>query len=215
MEKKHETDLTLAERRKECLETIKRLKGKARLEYIWEYYKFLLVFVIAAVLVISTVVTMIQNSRQNFVLSIAVVDTDKKFDQTNKELAEKIQKALKLPENEQVQVDTAVSSVDSQENEAKLTIVMSPVSENDIVICGQEVYDKYKKTGVFKKLNAVLGEHLGRYKKYMTNGQLDLKKCQNQELLACVTYTPAYILVLNHSQNENEVQKFINYITQS
>ena len=76
MEKKHESDLTPAERRKERLETIRRLKGKARLEYIWEYYRFLLVFVIAAVLVISTVVTMIRGAQQNIVLSIAIVDAD-------------------------------------------------------------------------------------------------------------------------------------------
>ena len=90
MEKKHESDLTPAERRKERLETIRRLRGKARLEYIWEYYRFLLVFVIAAVLVISTAVTMIRNSRENIVLSIAVVDADKQTGQTNEELAEQI-----------------------------------------------------------------------------------------------------------------------------
>lgn len=212
MEKKHESDLTPAERRKERLETIRRLRGKARLEYIWEYYRFLLVFVIAAVLVISTAVTMIRNSRENIVLSIAVVDADKQTGQTNEELAEQIQKALKLPENQQVQVDTAASSVDSQENEAKLTMVMSPVSENDIVICGQEVYDKYKETGVFKEPDDVLGEDAGKYETYMTNGQLDLRKCYNQELLDCADYIPAYILVLDHSQNENEVRNFIDYI---
>ena len=212
MEKKHESDLTPAERRKERLETIRRLRGKARLEYIWEYYRSLLVFVIAAVLVISTAVTMIRNSRENIVLSIAVVDADKQTGQTNEELAEQIQKALKLPENQQVQVDTAASSVDSQENEAKLTMVMSPVSENDIVICGQEVYDKYKETGVFKEPDDVLGEDAGKYETYMTNGQLDLRKCYNQELLDCADYIPAYILVLDHSQNENEVRNFIDYI---
>lgn len=212
MEKKHESDLTPAERRKERLETIRRLRGKARLEYIWEYYRSLLVFVIAAVLVISTAVTMIRNSRENIVLSIAVVDADKQTGQTNEELAEQIQKVLKLPENQQVQVDTAASSVDSQENEAKLTMVMSPVSENDIVICGQEVYDKYKETGVFKEPDDVLGEDAGKYETYMTNGQLDLRKCYNQELLDCADYIPAYILVLDHSQNENEVRNFIDYI---
>lgn len=215
MEKKHESDLTPAERRKERLETIRRLRGKARLEYMWEYYRFLLVFVIAAVLVISTAVTMIRNSRENIVLSIAVVDADKQTGQTNEELAEQIQKALKLPENQQVQVDTAASSVDSQENEAKLTMVMSPVSENDIVICGQEVYDKYKETGVFKEPDDVLGEDAGKYETYMTNGQLDLRKCYNQELLDCADYIPAYILVLDHSQNESGVQKFISYLTES
>lgn len=215
MEKKHESDLTPAERRKERLETIRRLRGKARLEYMWEYYRFLLVFVIAAVLVISTAATMIHNSRQNIVLSIAVVDADKQAGRTNEELAEQIQKALKLPENQQVQVDTAASSIDSQENEAKLTMVMSPVSENDIVICEQEVYDKYKETGVFKEPDDVLGEDAGRYEAYMTNGQLDLRKCYNQELLDCADYIPAYILVLDHSQNERGVQKFISYLTES
>lgn len=211
MEKKHESDLTPAERRKERLETIRRLKGKARLEYIWEYYRFLLVFVIAAVLVISTAATMIRNSRENIVLSIAVVDADKQTGQTNEALAEQIQKALKLPENQQVQVDTAASSVDSQENEAKLTMVMSPVSENDIVICGQEVYDKYKETGVFKEPDEVLGEDAGNYETYMTNGQLDLSKCPAMESLQCVSYSPAYILVLDHSQNERGVQEFIDW----
>ena len=213
MEKKYESDLTPAEKRKERLKTIKRLKGKARLEYIWEYYRFLLVFVIAAVLVISTAVTMIRNSQQNIVLSIAVVDADKQIDQTNEELAEQIHTALKLPENEQVKVHTAVSSVESQENEAKLTMVMSPVSENDIVICGQDVYDKFKDTGVFQEISSVLKGNIEKYQNILTNGQLDLAKCPNQELAECVTDTPAYVLVLNHSQNEAIVKMFIHYIT--
>lgn len=213
MKKKHESDLTPAERRKERLETIKRLKGTARLEYIWEYYNFLVVFVIAAALVISTIVTMVRNSQQNIVLSIAIVDADKQTDQTNTELEEQIRNCLKLSENERVQIDTAASTVETEENKAKLTMVMSPVSENDIVICGQEVYDKYKETGVFKEPNEMLGEDAGKYERYMTNGQLDLSKCHNKEISGCVSYNPAYILVLDHSQNENEVRKLISYVT--
>lgn len=213
MKKKHESDLTPAERRKERLETIKRLKGTARREYIWEYYNFLVVFVIAAALVISTIVTMVRNSQQNIVLSIAIVDADKQTDQTNTELEEQIRNCLKLSENERVQIDTAASTVETEENKAKLTMVMSPVSENDIVICGQEVYDKYKETGVFKEPNEMLGEDAGKYERYMTNGQLDLSKCHNKEISGCVSYNPAYILVLDHSQNENEVRKLISYVT--
>lgn len=213
MEKKHESDLTPAERRKGRLETIRRLKGKARLEYIWEYYRFLLVFVIAAVLVISTVVTMIRGAQQNIVLSIAIVDADQQTGLTNIELEEQLRTALKLPENERVKIDTAASTAETEENEAKLTMVMSPVSENDIVICSQEVYDKYKETGVFKEPEEVLGEETGIYKRYMTNGQLDLSKCPEQESTGCVSYNPAYILVLDHSQNESKVRKLISYVT--
>lgn len=120
MEKKHESDLTPAERRKDRFETIRQLKGRARLEYIWEYYKFLLVFVIAAVLVTSTVVTMIRGSQQNIVLSIAIVDANQQTGLTNTELEEQLRTALKLPENEQVKIDTAASTAETEENEAKL-----------------------------------------------------------------------------------------------
>ncbi len=40
---KYESDMTRAEKRKQRIETIRKLKGKARLEYLWTYYRSFLV----------------------------------------------------------------------------------------------------------------------------------------------------------------------------
>ena len=81
MEKKYESDLTRREKWQKQMGTIRKLKGKERLEYLWQYYKIIPAFCLVIVLVVYTVAVMISNSMNDTLLSVVVVDSAKTSDE--------------------------------------------------------------------------------------------------------------------------------------
>ena len=70
--------------------TIRRLKGKDRLEYLWQYYKAVLVALVAVVLVIYTAAVMIAMPCRILLLSIVIVDSEITSDEAAAELEQGI-----------------------------------------------------------------------------------------------------------------------------
>ena len=205
---KYESDMTRAEKRKQRIETIRKLKGKARLEYLWTYYRSFLVVAAACIFGFCIVATMIHNLTRDTALSVAIVDAVRQPRQAEEELEQKIGKAMELPEKREVQIDVSASSADTDENKAKLTMVMSSVGGYDVVICGIDVYDKYKNAGAFRDITEILGTEYDRYKPYMTDGELDLTKCPGWINKTYITYSPAYVCVLNNAEHIETVKSF-------
>lgn len=210
MEIKYESDMTKREKWMKQWKTIQSLRGRARLEYLWTYYRFVLVIVVVIVFIICTIITILHNLAQDTVLSIAFVDAVRQSQQMDEKLEREIGMAMGLSENKKVQIDTSASSIHTDENIAKLTMVMSSVSGNDIVICGQEVYEKYKNAGAFREIKEILGVEYEKYKPYMTNGELDLSKCPGWTNKEYIIYSPAYVCILNSSEHIQEQQKFLD-----
>ncbi len=65
MEKKYESDLSRQEKLEQQWKTIRSLKGKKKLEYLWSYYKVILVILLAVILVVYTAGVMIRNGKEN------------------------------------------------------------------------------------------------------------------------------------------------------
>lgn len=209
---KHESDMTRKEKWAQRIKTIKNLKGKARLEYLWTYYRSWLVVAAAIVFVICTGVTMVRNLTQNTVLSIVFVDAVRQPQQAEEKLEQELGKAMGLSGNQKIQVDTSASSADTDDNQAKLTMEISSVSGNDIVICGREVYEKYKNAGAFQDVRGILESGYEKYKPYMTDGELDLSKCPAWTDKKFIIYSPAYVCVLNSSEHRKEVEGFFHAV---
>lgn len=208
----YESDLSPKERRQKEWQTIKNLKGKKRLEYLWAYYKFVLVILIIAILAGYMVYTMVSNMNRNKILSVAVVDSilqdQETIDQMETDLLEYIGAKGK---HDEVQIDASISSAEDQANTTKLTLSILPTGENDIVICGQEVYDRFKEQGAFTPIEEILGGSYSEYEEFMTNGEIDLSKCE--EWNDIITYSPAYVCVLADSGHPDETLAFLSYLT--
>lgn len=212
MELVYESDLSPKEKRKRNWDTIRSLRGKKRLEYLWAYYRFVIVIVLAVLFAVCTIGTMVRNMSQNPVLSIVIVDAVQDDSESDENLEESIRNYIGAEgKHDQVQIDTSVSSADTDENTAKLTVAMSSVSDNDVIICNQTVYDKFKEAGAFKDPKEVLGDTYSEFVPYMTNGVIDISKCPGwtEEML---TYSPAYVCVLNSSPHEEQAAVFMEYL---
>ena len=208
MEKKYESDLTKREKWQKQMETIRRLKGRERLEYLWQYYKIVPAFCLVIVLVVYTVAVMISNSLNDTLLSIVVVDSAKSSDEAAAELQDDILNIVGTGgKHDYVETVLSATSADTEGNIAKLRVSLSTAGEADVVVCGENVYEEYSAQGAFADMEELLGDSYGDYEEYMTDGQIDLTKCPDSFLSDYAEYSPAYLCVLVHSERtENAVE---------
>lgn len=197
VEMKHESDLTAYEKRKYGWRTIRSLKGKKRMQYFWDYYRYILIVIAICILLISIVINMYQNLSNRPLLTIAVVDANHRDEEHLLKLKEELKKVVD-PSNKQgeVYIDTSASSLGTQGNQAKLAILMSVVSDTDIVICNQEVYDRFKKEDIFGDILELTDNQMWIEGNYLT-------------------YKSAYLCVLKKTKKTKEIDTIIDYYQKS
>jgi hypothetical protein len=212
MDKKYESDLTFKEKRKLELQKIKNLSWQKRMEYLWTYYRYLIIVALAVILVIGTGVTMFQNQQRTQLLSIAIIDANPDKITAIEELKEELLSYLgQKNKQDEVFIDTAATSVDTEENTAKLVMVMSVVSDTDVVVCNQEVYDKFRYESIFVDWKELLGDEYETYETYMTDGIIDLSRMSKWEEGGYTSYSPAYLCVLKKSEHLEKARSFLDY----
>ena len=193
--------------------TIRRLKGKDRLEYLWQYYKAVLVAVIAVVLVVYTVAVMIRGAMQDTLLSIVVVDSEITSDEAAAELEQGILDIIGTGgKHDHVETVLTATSVENDENIMKLRVSLSTAGEADVVVCGESVYEEYASQGAFADMEEVLGDEYDSCAGYMTDGQVDLTKCPESFLNRYAGYSPAYLCVLSHSEHTENAAELIKAV---
>ena len=150
--------------------TIRRLKGKDRLEYLWQYYKAVLVALVAVVLVIYTAAVMIGNAMQDTLLSIVIVDSEITSDEAAAELEQGILDIIGTGgKHDHVETVLTATSVENDENIMKLRVSLSTAGEADVVVCGESVYEEYASQGAFADMEEVLGDEYDSCAGYMTD----------------------------------------------
>lgn len=201
------------EKMKEDLQKIKKLQGKDRLEYLWTYYKYLLVILLMVVLVIQTVFTMIGNSKITPVLTVALVDTNIEKVQELELLESELKDYLGYTEkNQVVTIDISAYSRETDENIAKLAVVMSVVSDTDAVICNQSVYERYQSQEIFVDWKDILGEEYEKYKNYMIDGIIDLSLIDGWTEKQYTSAEESFFCVLKKSDHAKEAKMMLDYI---
>lgn len=211
MQEKHESDLTPKEKRQMEFQKIKELKGMERINYLWTYYKVVLVIVLAAIFIISVAATMIKGALTENIFSLAVVDAD--FSMHVDDLTEELNSLFKVGSLQEISVDTSASSVEETGSEIKLSLIMTSVSETDVVVCGETLKDKYESMEAFQSWEEVLGDDYEKYESYMTDGYIDLSKCEKWQEKGYTAYEPAYLCVLAGSEHPDAVKVFVDYYT--
>ena len=207
MGEKYESDLSRQEKLEQQWKTIRSLKGKKKLEYLWSYYKVIPVIFLAAILVVYTAGVMIRNGKENTVLSIVIVDAEKNDDEAAEELEKQFLHILGADGMyDHVETVLSASSVQTEENIAKLRVSLSVVGEADLVVCSKEVYEEYAGQGAFADETVLLGADAEKAQAYMTDGQIDLSKCPENFLSESVSYSPAYLCVLGHTERSEAAE---------
>lgn len=201
------------EKMKEDLQKIKKLHGKDKIEYLWTYYKHLLVVLLLVILVTQTIFTMISNSKITPVLTVAFIDANIEKVQELEILESELKDYLGYTEkNQVVTIDTSAYSRETDENIAKLAVVMSVVSDTDAIICNQAVYERYQSQDIFVDWKDILGEEYENYKKYMKDGIIDLSLVEGWTEKQYTNVEENYFCVLKKSNHVNEARLMLDFI---
>lgn len=212
MDKKYESDLTRKDKIILEFAKLKGLKGRKRVQYLWNYYKIILVIILTLILAFSAGLTIYRNLQRKPVLSMVIIDADRadarKYDALKQDLFTALNPSQKGAE---VLIDTSASSRDDANEVMNTTIKLSIAEENDLVVCNQDTYRKFRQEGAFADWEEVLGEHYNDYLPYMRDEMLDLSLSPNWNNGEYTGYSPAYLCVLNHSKRLDSVNKAVEY----
>lgn len=194
--------------------TFRTLTFRQKLQYLWDYGKYyFLGITFLLFFIVYFIVPYISDLSYKTKFSIAIVDCNSS-QQSNIDLLEKelISELGLNPSKETVRIDT---SPVQQENESasviNLTIAMSGISQNDIVICDEKTYLKFQKQGAFVNLTDTFGILLPKYILY-DDYSINLEKSVVWRALKLTDYSPARVCVLKESPHQDLVPDFINYL---
>lgn len=213
IEKKHESDRTAAEKRYLEKVKIRELHGKAKVEYLWSYYRYLIAVLFFAVIVITGIGTGIANNGQHTVLSVAVVDACRQDEATINTLEKKLLKIIGSEEKHaEVIIDASLSSSEQSAQLIKTAIGMSSeVGENDIVICDRKTYEKFQAQGAFESWKDILGEHYAIYEPYVVGDALDISESEVWKNTGITSYEEVYCCVLQDTEHTENIKKVVKY----
>lgn len=208
----HESDMTSAERRRAEWEKIRKLHGKARVQYLWMYYKIWIVFLMLFFAGIGLALQIYQGIQEEELLSIAIADVDMGSDEQAADLEKDIWNLLETGDkNETVTVDTTVSSGDDSTSIMKRAVVVGTGS-TDILICGEEIYENYESQGAFADWKDIMGDDCEKLSGYLEDNALDLASCTRWNSYELVSYKPVYVGVLKSSERKENVKQFIEFL---
>lgn len=211
MDKKYESDLTPREKRQLELQKLKNMNTGQKIEYLWTYYKWVLVVFLIVILVIYLGVTMYRNIRTTELLSIAVIDADTASEENQARMEADLLEWMQTGKGyEAVTVDTSIQSGEDYVSTAKRMATIGSGSM-DLLICKEEVYNSFADQDVFLPWKEVLGDQYQTYEPYLVDGKLDLSRCEKWQSYHLVSYEPAYVGVYVSSENNENVIKFLEY----
>ncbi|MDU5109914.1 MAG: hypothetical protein E6248_05675 [Clostridium sp.] len=212
IENKHESDLTKKERYYLEIKKIKSLSGKKKIEYLWSYYRFVLAILFVILLIGISIGTMYKNSQRNTLMSIVIVDANQEKFEEVEELKRNILESIgNRGKHDEVVIDISASSSDDSAATIKTIISISSMGENDIVICNEETYKKFKAQGAFANWVDVLGEDYSKYEKYIYNDEFDLSLSDKWLKSEITSYSPVYACVLSKASNKENIKNVIEY----
>lgn len=147
------------ERRQEW-EKIKSLGWKARLGYFWDYYKIVLIFAAAVLILISVVRTMIRGAMTDRILQVTLLNTDTLNTDTDALRGGFIKQIGGLKKNQDITFDSSITiNTDAKSQmdlaaDMKLTIY-AQAQELDVVLGPAAVMDYVQQEGMFLDLTKV------------------------------------------------------------
>ena len=208
-QKKYESDMTKKEKRQLRWQTIRSLKGKKKISYLWTYYKSWLGALALILLALAILFTSIRNLSGRELISIAVIDTKSETEDRAGQLREDLLEALGSGRpGERVTLDTSAGGGDNYMMASKRMVIFGS-GTTDAVICSAEVYDAYQKA--FKSWRELLGEQYEQYSQYLEDGKLDLSRSRRWQDYGLVEYEPAYLAVMYDTEREEEILRLLEF----
>lgn len=194
---------------------IKGLSPKEKMVYLWDYYRYYLFGAIfLTFLFLYFMFPVIQNAGKHPILSIAIIDSTVSAKNSTVTLQDDILNTLApLDTKAYILIDTAASSSeDSTDSVIKETMTLSSVSENDIVICSKDTYERYAAEGAFLNWESVLGASYTTYSQYIDGEIMYLDESSYWKTLGYTDYSPVYACILNQAPHTDNIKSFVSIL---
>ena len=193
---------------------IKKLPPGKKLPYLWEYYKIHLFLILFAIFFFFYFIfPLFGKLRENTVLSIAIIDSTESAKASTAQLENDYLAAI--PDHtscDRVIIDVSGSSSNtSSSSEIKLTILLSSVGENDLVICNQDVYDRFNEEGAFLDLTAY-GAQLPADAVMFSTTSIDLSSSAAWQAYGYTSYSPVYACIPVSCKHPERAIQFLDFL---
>ncbi len=208
--------------------TFRDLSGKKKLEYIWDYYKWKIIGLIAVIVVVATVVPTIIENNKEVALYAAFVNTQLS-DQDEPELMDEFIKAKQIDiKNKRTVMDCSMminySTPDqmSMMSSQKL-LAMFGAKRLDVVLQDTKTYTQYAAMDAYGDLEQILDEaHLEKYRDLLvyTDGKGDAGRhaygidvSESPVLVREKAYiVPAVFSICVSTQQTDNAIRFLEYL---
>ena len=194
---------------------IKQLSVHQRAIYLWDYYRIhFFVFIFCVVFICYFLSPLFSNSGKNTMLSIAIIDSNMSAKTDTSVLSDQLLNYLKAdPSKNVIAVDTSGGTHDtSSSSTIKLSILLSSVGENDIIICGKETYEKFDSKGAFQDWSTLSDDLCPAVSSQLSGTAFDLSSCSKWKELHMTDYSPVYACIPVSCKHLEKDADFINFL---
>ncbi len=195
---------------------LSELHGTAKIQYLWDYYKWVLAVVLVICVIVSIVHTSVSNAGKIQLMGVMMVDTYSP-DSDNNALEEDVKALIATEETDDddyVFIDTSSYTTDGEldyEYSMQMTVRLA-AGELDILIMPTEVFEGYD-NGAFYSVEELMGsEFAEKYSDIVVGNGIDVT---DNEVLASYGYsfkTDAILAVCLNSEHLDAVREFLGLI---
>lgn len=197
------------------LQKIRQLSPREKLCYIWDYYRLHFLFILFfLVFFFYFVFPLFTAPKKNIVFSLAIIDSSQTAKTDTSALNDQLLQALgDDPETDQIQIDTSGTTYDSSSSSTiKIAILLSSVGENDVIICGKNLYEQYNEKGAFLNPASCAARLSSAASAAVEGNAVALDNCPKWQALGYTDYTPVYACIPVSCKNPERAITFLNYL---
>mgnify|MGYP002519529006 FL=1 len=197
------------------LRKIRRLPFHQRTQYIWDYYKFHILLLIFCIVFISYfLLPLFSGNGKNTLLSIAIIDSNVSAKNDTSSLSEDLLSYFHADKKKDaIVIDTSGGTYDtSSSSTIKISILLSSVGENDVIICGKDLYEKFESKGAFMDWENVSDDLSPAVSSQLSGTAFDLSACHQWKELHLTDYSPVYACIPVSCKHPERAASFLNYL---
>jgi len=211
MEKRYESDLTRQEKWQLEKEKIKGMNWGERLDYLWTYYKYMLVVLALIIAFGSILFSMIRGKLTDQLLSVGIMNTNyekqSELEELQADLLETLGTGRKL---EEVAMDTSLTyDLEDPYSLMKYNTIVA-AGDLDVLICDEKVVINLQEQEALDGWEEFLGEDYAAYEPYMTEYGLELSKSEKWDKYWDFS-DPTYMVLMYSSKNPEGVRGMLKY----
>ena len=214
-DRKYESDMTKKEKRELRRRQLKSTHGKARLDYIWTYYKLEMGLVLVLIVICALVINWLLSLRYDQILYVGVINNTAC---DGEKMAQDYKASIGNDNKfDTVEVDTTMtidpdSEISDFYGSYRFTVYTS-TSVMDAAIVDEETFESHKDVGVFMDLKDLVEEADPESVDSIADGVgLNLQGNEKLASYGVDTTKPVYLMVNRQTENEEYITSFIRFL---